>query len=585
MDKNTKAKPSKKEETEVIEENKPRLRIYKFFVVIFLLLVSCFLINIIPNYVVEEKTSKTSLILNNNNVTFSLKYPVIQKDGITYLSTKDLATYFDDEIYYEKDYETIITTSRDKVACFQFGYDTVNVNGESVKLGCKPLKEEIDGKEVFYLPLSKMEDIYNIEFYYNSEKNIASVDSKDRSLKTGAITKDSQIKYKATPFSATVDEVKQGEDVFVVLNDNKTETTINGYTKVRSPKGVIGYVKDLGNISTKREDYVEKKQIEGKVSMFWDYVSENGQIAKRSGHVQGVNVVSPTFLSLVSEKKGELNVNMANTGDDYIKWAHEQGYKIWVCFTNNSHKLTTQEIIKDYNVRTSLINNVINYLNTYDVDGLNVDFENISPEYKEQFSRFIIELAPRVRALNKVISVDVTAPDGGEDWSLFADRRTLGKAVDYVFLMAYDENNGAVKTPGSTASLNWVKVALNKMQKKDSDNYVPKEKLVLGIPFYSWFYKINSNGELFDAEAIEMKNYSKVIPESYSTEWDDDKKQNKVTYVKNGYNVVTWIEDTKSLGAKLDLIKEYDLIGAAYCVKDEETNDVWQIVNEKIGIK
>ena len=47
----------------------------------------------------------------------------------------------------------------------------------------KPLKEEIDGKEVFYLPLSKMEDIYNIEFYYNSEKNIASVDSKDRTLK------------------------------------------------------------------------------------------------------------------------------------------------------------------------------------------------------------------------------------------------------------------------------------------------------------------------------------------------------------------------------------------------------------------
>ena len=65
----------------------------------------------------------------------------------------------------------------------------------------------------------------------------------------------------------------------------------------------------------------------------------------------------------------------------------------------------------------------------------------------------------------------------------------------------------------------------------------------------------------------------------------DDKKQNKVTYVKNGYNVVTWIEDTKSLGAKLDLVKEYDLIGAAYWVKDEETNDVWQLVSEKIGIK
>ena len=162
MNKNTKAE-SKKEKTKEIEERKT-IRIYKLFVVIFLLLISCFLINIIPNYVVEEKTSKTSLILNNNNVTFSLKYPIIQKDGITYVSTKDLATYFDDEIYYENEYETIITTSRNKVAAFQFGYDTVNINGNSTKLGCKPLKEVINGKEVFYLPFSKMEDIYNIEF-------------------------------------------------------------------------------------------------------------------------------------------------------------------------------------------------------------------------------------------------------------------------------------------------------------------------------------------------------------------------------------------------------------------------------------
>lgn len=44
-----------------------------------------------------------------------------------------------------------------------------------------------------------------------------------------------------------------------------------------------------------------------------------------------------------------------------------------------------------------------------------------------------------------------------------------------------------------------------------------------------------------------------------------------------------WIEDLKSISAKLDLINKYKLAGAAYWEKDRESPEVWDIVKEKLG--
>ena len=56
------------------------------------------------------------------------------------------------------------------------------------------------------------------------------------------------------------------------------------------------------------------------------------------------------------------------------------------------------------------------------------------------YSRLVIELAPRLRELGKVLSVDVTAPDGSPDWSLCYDRNTNADAADYIVFMGYYQN-------------------------------------------------------------------------------------------------------------------------------------------------
>ena len=64
------------------------------------------------------------------------------------------------------------------------------------------------------------------------------------------------------------------------------------------------------------------------------------------------------------------------------------------------------------------------------MDGVNIDFEYMKQEDRDLFSRFMIELSPRIKELGKVVSIDVTAPDGSPDWSLCFDRKVLSDVSD-----------------------------------------------------------------------------------------------------------------------------------------------------------
>ena len=52
--------------------------------------------------------------------------------------------------------------------------------------------------------------------------------------------------------------------------------------------------------------------------------------------------------------------------------------------------------------------------------------------------------------------MDVTAKSSSLNWSLCYDRKELGKVVDYIMLMAYDEHWATSPVSGSVASIGWV---------------------------------------------------------------------------------------------------------------------------------
>ena len=555
--------------------------ILKLFVVAIFLGIVFYILKLAPNYVNTDIVDKANLVVNNSNVTQDLKKDLIIEDGVIYIAKEDIENFFDPYIYYDEKYNQIITTSENQVTSIVVGENAIVNNGSRIEIA----GTVIERNDTLYIPFSSLKDTYNVEINYIDSTNTVTVDSLDRKYVLADSKKDNSVKAYPTFFSRNVDKIEAKETVTVVQNDENQNNEIDGWVEVRTDTGKLGYVKsdslDLSSQYIKREAIQKEKQIEGKVSMVWDYYSEYWPAPDRSEtDIQGVNVVSPTMFTLVNEGQGRINDNAGDEGKAYIEWAHSNGYKVWPSVSNNSYIETTSEIMRDYSLRHDLIENIVSLVLEYDLDGINIDFENMHDEDKDLFSRFIIELKPRLNEIGAVLSVDVTAPDGSEEWSMCYDRYVIGDVADYIVFMAYDQHGNSSTEPGTNAGYDWVMVNIEKFLGQEG---VEAEKLILGIPFYTRVWE-EVDGKVVKS-IIDMKKIDEVIPEGTTRTWDDNLKQYYVEFVENGITNKIWIEDEESIKAKLSLIEEYDLAGAAYWAKDREPDSIWSVISESLGVE
>ena len=397
------------------------------------------------------------LNINNKNVTSNLKNQVLIENNTIYLSQSDIENFFDKHIYKEDETNEIITTYGKKIAAIGFEKNSININGSDKEIYAHAIEK--DGQ--VYLPISEMKDVYDVEIRNIEKTKVVTMDSLDREQKKAIVTSNLSVKSSTNFLTKTVDRIKKGDSVIIISSDK-------GYTKIRTEKGKIGYIKSkkVANEITVREEMKEEKQIEGKVNLVWDYYSNVGSAPDRSGtSIDGVNVVAPAFFYL--DDDGNLKDNIGEKGENYINWAHDNGYKVWPMVSNAEAGLTlTSEIMNSYAKRQKLIEDIVDKCVEYKLDGINVDFENMKQEDKDLYSRFIIELTPRLKEMGLVTSVDVTAPDGGETWSMCFDRHVIGDVADYIIFMAYDEYGVSSTKPGTTAGYDWVKLSLNKFYKQ-----------------------------------------------------------------------------------------------------------------------
>lgn len=554
-----------------------RFYIYKLIVVLVFALAVWFVLKTATNYIKDDIVGKTNLVINNSNTTKNLKNDVIVENGVVYVSTKDIANFFDDHIFYDNKYDQIITTSETKVATLKLNENKAKVNGSTVDLVASAKKIG----EQFYLPFSEIsESVYNVETTYIKDTNTVVLVSLDRELTYANSSKKNSVKSNPTMFSKTVDKIEKGDNVTVIPSKNGDE---NGWTKVTTENGKIGYVKTttLANTKKIRDNLEMGKQIQGNVSLVWEYFSKYAKAPQRTEKIDGVNVVAPTFFSLADSKKGAIVANVGQAGQNYINWAHSNGYRVWPWVaneaTNKADKDLTSEILNDYKLREKLINSIVSAVEMYNLDGINLDFENMYESDKDAYSRLVIELAPRLKELGKVLSVDVTAPDGSPDWSLCFNRNVIGDVADYVIFMAYDQHNQSSTEAGTVAGCDWVEANINKFLGQEG---VKPEKIILAMPFYTRVWNVTDGG--LSSSAVDMKSQSTLIPGDAKITWDDSLKQNLAEYEKNGRTYKVWMEDAKSLKCKLDLVKKYSLAGGAFWRKDQETSDVWKVINENL---
>ena len=192
-----------------------------------------------------------SLIINNQDVTSKLQNEIIIKDNLQYLSFEDIKNCIDENIYQEGD--NVITISDRKVTYLQLNKNKLEINGSTIQIAGQMFKNE-QGK--LYLPVSQMQNSYDIEFLYNPEyKNIV-IDNFSSKIEKATIKKDVSVKEEMNNSSATLEKLKK-DDVAIFVSEE------NGWAKIRTSNGNLGYIKKkiLKDFVVERDEIKQENSI------------------------------------------------------------------------------------------------------------------------------------------------------------------------------------------------------------------------------------------------------------------------------------------------------------------------------------
>ena len=291
--------------------------------------------------------------------------------------------------------------------------------------------------------------------------------------------------------------------------------------------------------------------------------------------------MSPTWFYLNDNNGGLADL----ASKDYVNYCHSQGIEVWGLFSNLENKdVDVASVLTHTSTRTTLINQIMSAAFNYELDGVNIDFENITKEtYGDSYIEFIRELAIKCHNNGISLSVDVTVP---ASYNKFFNRADMANFADYVIIMGYDEHyNGS--DAGSVASLPWVTTGLN-----DTLKEVPADQVILGMPLYTriWEltpkdadnpvtdtadqsqYNITSSVYGMDAAAAQVNgNNATASP-------DEETGQNYAEWNANNKLYKVWLEDNTSLEKRLELVDKNKLAGAAFWKLGFENSSIWDIV-------
>jgi spore germination protein YaaH len=146
--------------------------------------------------------------------------------------------------------------------------------------------------------------------------------------------------------------------------------------------------------------------------------------------------------------------------------------------------------------------------------------------------------------------------------------------------MTYDEHWGSSPIAGSVASYPWVLDSLLKTLQE-----VPNDKLLLGVPLYMREWHFNNQNKLVNSSALKMEAARNIFLQNNAIPtWLDKEKQFYVEYTKDGILNKVWIEDSRSIAEKLNLINEYNLAGSAswqYSQAEPKVFDVYDGILHK----
>lgn len=226
------------------------------------------------------------------------------------------------------------------------------------------------------------------------------------------------------------------------------------------------------------------------------------------------------------------------------------------------------KVLHDENIQNQLISDIITVIKKNNLQGINIDFEEISESSDEYLTRFQTKLYNEFKKNNLVVSMDIMADNNDYDV------KKLQNSVDYFILMAYDQYNDT-SAAGPISSQKWIEKQMDILAQK-----IPSEKIILGLGAYGRKWIKDSDGK-----RIEDISYSQAIDQAKisksSIDFDDDSYNLHYSYHFKGSDYeppsenTIWFTDAATMFNILRFSDDYRNAGTAMWRLGSEDPRIW----------
>ncbi len=507
---------------------------------------------------------EVAIVLGNEQIETKAKL----YQGTYYLDFDAVQSLLNARFYHDVTEGLLLYTTPTDIVRTVIGKEDYTVGGETIETAYIPAFYEGD---VLYVALDYVRNYTCFSYETYTEPNRMQLTTQWPQTTTAVVKKDTQIRYRGGVKSEILREVGKTETVTILEK-------MDNWTKVKTQDAFIGYVpnkvlKDEETLTPEAEqNYIEPEYTsltrDYKINLGWHQVmseAANDTLSSVVKENSGLNVISPTWFSL---KSTDGDIRSIAT-QDYVDKAHNMGLEVWALVDNFDKEVSTFETLSKTSSRTNLIKNLMTQVLKYGMDGINVDFEDVSYDAGEPFVQFLRELSIECRKEGVVLSVDNYVP---RESTAHYNRKEQGIVADYVIIMGYDEHWGGGGVAGSVASLGFVEDGI--VQTLED---VPANKVVNALPFYTRVWK--TNGDKVTSEALDMVTAQNFIKNNgLSMAWNDAEGQNYGEIQKGDTLYQIWMEDKDSMEAKLAVMKKYNIGGVAAWKLGYETPDIWEVI-------
>lgn len=277
-------------------------------------------------------------------------------------------------------------------------------------------------------------------------------------------------------------------------------------------------------------------------------------------HRDILDTVNPVFYSvnsngtLLDRKPGESVVR------EFLKYCDDNGIPVIPTIGSYSFNVTNT-IFASESAYTKHVENIVAEVEKYNFDGIDIDYEKINREWKENYINFLSLLGQELESRDKLLSVTVFAQWGDsvdyenhEDTIYAQNLSQISEIADQVRVMTYDYTLQSSSTPGPIGPIGWIEEVIEYTLTK-----VAKEKFWLGVHLYGYRWK---DGE---ATALTPASYKAITTNSnINTQFKEDIAEGYAEYSCDSSSCYLYYQTKEGVELRRGLATEYGLAGVSY---------------------